>query len=118
MNALARFRTHLSLALLIMLSLGMLATAGPATSAAPICPGGVLAEKSAAGLMPPACGLDPNAPVPAMRAASAASTVDFLSAPTNTPVGSWVQLVAAADLNNDHVDEAAVGTAAYFDAAN
>src|SRR5258706_1043334 len=114
MNSRARPRTHRSLALLIALSLGMLAVTGPTTSAAPICPGGVLAEKSAAGLMPPACGLAPNAPAPAALAAS----VGFLGAPINTRVGSWAQLVVGADLNNDQVDEAAVGTAADFDTAN
>jgi hypothetical protein len=113
MNSLAHRTPRLSLALVIMLALAMLATAGPPTRAAADC-GGPLHPKSAAGEMPPACGLDPDAPAPAMLA----SLADFLDPAINTRVGSWAQLVAAADLNNDQVDEAAVGTADYFDAAN
>jgi|GEM_PF-2998339 len=113
MKSLAHRTPRLSLALVIMLALAMLTTAGPPTRAAADC-AGPLHPKSAAGEMPPACGLDPDAPAPAMLA----SLVDFLGPAINTRVGSWAHLVAAADLNNDQVDEAAVGTADYFDEAN
>ncbi|NTW02369.1 MAG: hypothetical protein HGA19_14000, partial [Oscillochloris sp.] len=106
---------HISMRLLpAFLAVVTMLAALPAARASSACPGGVPAEKSAAGLMPMACGLDPDAPAPPMLT----STVDFLAAPVNTAVGSWAQLVAAADLNNDKVDEAAVSTAAYFDTPN
>lgn len=107
----------LRLPLLILLVVALVAMVGPAAAApgaaATRCEG-PLHPKSAAGLMPPACGLDPDMPAPA----TIASDVDFLAAPINTTVGSWAQLVAAADLNHDGVAEAAVSTAAYFDKAN
>lgn len=105
-----------SLVLLLALTstLALLPSPGPTTWAATADGEGPLHPKSAAGLMPPACGLDSDAAAPA----AAAPAIDVLHDPINTSVGSWAQLVAAADFNNDQVAEAAVGTADYFDQAN
>lgn len=113
MNTIARRTPRLSLALLIIMGLALLATAGPPTRAVADC-AGPLHPKSAVGKMPPACGLEPDAPAPA----TLASLVDFLGPAINKRVGSWAQLVTAADLDNTPGDEAAVGTSDNFDPAN
>lgn len=114
MKMIARFKLCTSLAVLLALALAMLAPASPPTRAANDCVG-PLHHKSAAGLMPAACGLDPSAPA---LAAVDAPPVTFLGPPINTRVGSWAQVLAAADFNSDQADEAAVATAEYFDTAN
>jgi hypothetical protein len=116
MNSLTRLRTYLSLAMLFILSLGMLATANPVTLAARSCPDSLLAYKSCLGLMPPAYGLDPHGPV--LQSVSGAPDVPFLNAAANTPTGSWPQVLAAADIAAGGGAEAAALTERYFDPAN
>ncbi|MCB9076645.1 MAG: hypothetical protein H6631_03585 [Anaerolineaceae bacterium] len=51
--------------------------------------------KSAQGLMPPAYVLDPDAPA---ELSISALSIPFLNPYTTQPVGSWPQVIAAADL--------------------
>ncbi len=79
-------------------------------------PTSTLHYKSAQGLMPPAYTLDPSAP-PELSAAAAAS-IPFLQPYTVQPVGSWPQVIAAADFNGDAKNEVAIPTDFYFDPPN
>lgn len=71
--------------------------------------------KSAQGLMPPAYVLDPNAPAAPHLSAAA---ISFLTPYTVRTVGSWPQVLAAADLTGDTLTDLAVASDVYFDPAN
>ena len=98
----------------LVLSVMLLLAALPAI-AAPAGPC-ALHEKAALGLMPAACEGGEASDATAQQAEAPAVT--YLSAPVNTTVGSWAQVLAAADVGGDRRAEAAVLTARNFDAAN
>lgn len=102
-------RRHLLRHLPLFLMLATILAALPA-AAAPRC---VLHEKAALGLMPAACeGGAENTLL------ADAAPAEFLSAPVNATVGSWAQVLAAANLGGDGRSEAAVLTATNFDPPN
>ncbi len=99
----ARMRYLLTLALMVVVVVASL----PAV-AAPGC-GGEIDEKSRLGLMPPACGPAPDAPV-AMTAAPATMFGPVIEA----TVASWPQVVTAVNLDNDPAAELPLLTDSYF----
>lgn len=72
--------------------------------------------KSCLGLMPPAYGLDPNAP--AAQADPDAPAIDFLNAAENTEIGSWPQVLVSGNFDRQNQADVALATALYFDDAN
>ncbi len=104
MQTTARLTTLVSLVLIVIVTLATLPAAARENPPGPLHP------KSAAGLMPPAYGLDPDAPAPA-----AAPAIAFLNTPINTTIGSWPQVLATGDFDANGRAEAAVATAEYFD---
>ncbi|MCB9076642.1 MAG: hypothetical protein H6631_03570, partial [Anaerolineaceae bacterium] len=71
--------------------------------------------KSAQGLMPPAYVLDPDAPA---ELSISALSIPFLNPYTTQTVGSWPQVIAAADLTGDALNDLAIPTGFYFDPAH
>ena len=94
---------------------GSLAATGEAETRFLEKPGfSTLHYKSRQNLMPPAYGLAPNT---THRAANAAP-VPFLHPYSAIPVGSWPQVLAAADFTGDNLADLALASASYFDPSN
>lgn len=105
---------HRSRLLPLFLSVALLLAALPAAAApAALC---ALHEKAALGLMPFAC--EGGEAGEAATQLAEAPAVSFLGEPINATVGSWAQVLAAADVGGDRRAEAAVLTARNFDPAN
>jgi hypothetical protein len=62
--------------------------------------------------MPPAYILDPNEPP---QLSIAALPIPFLTPYITRTVGSWPQVIAAADLTGDGLNDLAIPTGFYFD---
>lgn len=75
--------------------------------------------KSAAGVMSPACVLDPDAPT--LASVSGAPDATFLNTAKSVTTGSWPQVLGAADFDGvagDGRSQLAAATERYFDPAN
>ncbi|HEX9924707.1 MAG TPA: hypothetical protein VGD99_18775, partial [Anaerolineae bacterium] len=79
-------------------------------------PTSTLHYKSQQGLMPPAYVLDPDAP--SLLSAAAADPIPFLDPYITQTVGSWPQVIAAAELTADNRNDLAIPTGFYFDPPN